>query len=191
MHKLAEICVRRPVFATVLILVLGVFGVFGYTKLGVDWFPKVDFPIVTITAILPGTAPEEMETEVAEKIEEAVNTVSGIDELRSVSAEGVSQVIVVFKLEKNIDVAAQEVRDKLNRVLPELPKELEQPTVEKMDPDASPVITLALSGSFPVKELTEYGDKVLRRQIESVAGVGQATIVGGQKRQINVRLDPA
>ncbi len=191
MHKLAEICVHRPVFATVLILVLGVFGVFGYTKLGVDWFPKVDFPIVTITAILPGTAPEEMETEVAEKIEEAVNTVSGIDELRSVSAEGVSQVIVVFKLEKNIDVAAQEVRDKLNRILPELPKELEQPTVEKMDPDASPVITLALSGSFPVKELTEYGDKVLRRQLESVAGVGQATIVGGQKRQINVRLDPA
>lgn len=189
MHKLAEICVRRPVFATVLILVLGVFGVFGYTKLGVDWFPKVDFPVITVTAILPGTAPEEMETEVAEKIEEAVNTVSGIDELRSISAEGVTQVIVVFKLEKNIDVAAQEVRDKLNRVLPDLPKDLEQPTVEKMDPDASPVITLSLSGSFPVKELTEYADKVLRRQLESVAGVGQASIVGGQKRQVNVHLD--
>ncbi|HOT50414.1 MAG TPA: efflux RND transporter permease subunit, partial [Candidatus Hydrogenedentes bacterium] len=191
MHKLAEICVRRPVFATVLILVLVVFGVFGYSKLGVDWFPKVDFPIITITAILPGAAPEEMETEVAEKIEEAVNTVSGIDELRSISAEGVSQIIVVFDLEKDIDVASQEVRDKLNRVLPDLPKDLEQPTVEKMDPDASPVLTLALSGPFPIRELTEYGDKVLRRQLESVAGVGQASLIGGQKRQIHVRLEPA
>lgn len=190
MHKLAELCVKRPVFATVLILVLVVFGLFGYVKLGVDWFPKVDLPVVLITTVSPGTAPEEMETEISDKIEEAVNTVSGIDELRSTSTEGVSQVVVLFKLEKDIDVASQEVRDRINQILPELPEDVEQPTVEKLDPDASPVLALAVSAPLPIKELTEYSDKVLRRQFERVPGVGQVRIVGGQKRQINVILDP-
>ncbi len=190
MHKLAEICINRHVFAMVLILVLVVFGVFGYSKLGVDWFPKVDLPVVIVSTVLPGSAPEEIETEITDKIEESVNTVSGIEELRSVSSEGISQVIVIFKLEKNIDVAAQEVRDKVNRVLPDLPQDIRQPTVEKIDPDATPVLTLALSGPFAVKELTEYADKVLRRQLESIQGVGQVRLVGGQKRQINVKLDP-
>jgi HAE1 family hydrophobic/amphiphilic exporter-1 len=191
MHKLAEICVKRPVFATVLILVLVVFGIFGYSRLGVDWFPKVDLPVIIVQTVLPGSAPEEIETEITDKIEEAVNTVSGIDELRSVSSEGISQVIIIFKLEKAIDVAAQEVRDKINGILPELPQDIHQPTIEKIDPDATPVLTLALTGPFAVKELTEYGDKVVRRQLESVMGVGQVTLVGGQKRQINVQLDPS
>ncbi len=190
MHKLAEICIRRPVFATVLMLMLVVFGIFGYTRMGVDWFPKVDFPVVLVTTIWPGTAPEEMETEVSDKIEEAVNTVSGIQELRSVSAEGVSQVIIMFAMEKDVNVAGQEVRDKIDQILNNLPQGVKQPMITKMDPDASPVLSLAISGNFPVKELTEYTDKVLRRQLESVAGVGQAMIVGGQPRQINVKLNP-
>src|SRR6476646_10625637 len=118
MQRLAELCVRRPVFATVLSLAMVVVGFVSYFKLGVDRFPKVDFPTITVTTRLPGAAPEELETEVTDKIEESVNTISGIDELRSTTSEGVSQVFVTFVLEKNADVAAQEVRDKVNQALP-------------------------------------------------------------------------
>jgi HAE1 family hydrophobic/amphiphilic exporter-1 len=190
MQKLAELCVRRPVFASVLTLLLLVIGGFSYFKLGVDRFPKVDFPTITVTTRLPGAAPEELETEVTDKIEEAVNTISGIDELRSNTSEGVSQVFVTFLLEKDINVAAQEVRDKINSVLPQLPKEIDLPTVEKMDPDAAPILSISLSARKPVREITEYADKKLRRQIESVNGVGQVLILGGRKRQINIWLDP-
>ena len=189
MHKLAELCVRRPVFAAVLVLIPVIFGAFGYTRLGVDRFPKIDFPFVSVTTVLPGAAPEEVETEITDKIEKAVNTVSAIDELRSTSSEGISQVFITFKLEKDIDVAAQEVRDKISGILGELPQDVRQPIVQKLDPDATPVLTLALSGNFPVKELTEYADKTLRRNLESINGVGQVVLVGGQKRQINVLLD--
>lgn len=190
MHILAELCVKRPVFATVLILILVVIGMFSYTKLGVDRFPKVDFPTITVTTRMPGSAPEEIETEITDKIEEAVNTVSGIDELRSVSSEGISQVFVTFLLEKDINVASQEVRDRINLIIPQLPQDIELPTVEKMDPDAAPIMAIALSGKGSIKELTEYADKVLRRRLESVQGVGQVMLIGGQLRQINIRLDP-
>ena len=137
----------------------------------------------------PGAAPEQIETEITDKIEEAVNTISGIDELRSISSEGVSQVIVAFLLDKDTDVAAQEVRDKVNGVLPQLPKTIQQPRVDKFDPDAAPVLSLALSANKPVRDITEYADKVLRRQLESVNGVGQVLVLGGRQRQINVWLD--
>jgi hydrophobic/amphiphilic exporter-1 (mainly G- bacteria), HAE1 family len=189
MQWLAALCVKRPVFATVLILTLTVIGAFSFTRLGVDRFPKVDFPTITVTTVQPGAAPEQIETEVTDKIEEAVNTISGIDDLRSVSSEGVSQVIVAFLLEKDTDVAAQEVRDKVNGVLPRLPKTIQQPRVDKLDPDAAPVLSLALSATKPVRDITEYADKVLRRQLESVNGVGQVLILGGRQRQINIWLD--
>src|SRR3981081_4370400 len=144
MQWLAEICIKRPVLATVLILVIGVVGCFGYGKLGVDRFPKIDLPIITVTTRLPGAAPEDVETEITDKVEEAVNTISGIDELKSVSAEGVSQVFITFLLEKDGDVAAQEVRDRLNTVIADLPKGIELPLVTKLDPDASPVLFIAL-----------------------------------------------
>src|SRR4051812_10288585 len=169
MQWLAELSVRRPVFATVLILSLTVIGIFSFTRLGVDQFPKIDIPTILITTVQPGAAPEQVETEISDKIEEAVNTISGIDELRSVSSEGVSQVIVTFLLDKNTDVAAQEVRDKVNGVLPRLPKTIQQPRVDKFDPDAAPVLSVSLSApGKPVRDVTEYADKVLRRQIESV-----------------------
>src|SRR5436190_18192193 len=189
MQWLAALCVKRPVFASVLILSLTVIGVFSFTRLGVDRFPKIDFPTVTVTTLQPGAAPEQIETEITDKIEEAVNTISGIDDLRSVSSEGISQVIVSFILEKDTDVAAQEVRDKVNGVLPRLPKTIQQPRVDKQDPDAAPVLSLALSATQPVRDITEYADKVLRRQIESVNGVGQVLVLGGRQRQINIWLD--
>jgi hydrophobic/amphiphilic exporter-1 (mainly G- bacteria), HAE1 family len=189
MQWLAALCVKRPVFATVLILSLTVIGAFSFTRLGVDRFPKIEFPTITVTTVQPGAAPEQIETEITDKIEEAVNTISGIDDLRSVSSEGISQVMVAFLLEKDTDVAAQEVRDKVNGVLPRLPKTIQQPRVDKLDPDAAPVLSLALTAPKPVREITEYADKVLRRQLESVNGVGQVLILGGRKRQINVWLD--
>ena len=189
MQWLASISVRRPVFATVITLSLTVVGAFAFTQLGLDRFPKVDFPTVVVTTRLPGAAPEEVETEVTDKIEEAVNTISGIDELRSNSSEGVSQVIIAFLLEKDGDVAAQEVRDRVNRVLPRLPRTIEQPTVEKFDPDSAPVMTLSVSAAAPIRDITEYADKMLRRQLESVSGVGQVVVVGGRARQINILLD--
>ena len=189
MQWLASISVRRPVFATVITLSLTVIGAFAFTQLGLDRFPKVDFPTVVVTTRLPGAAPEEVETEVTDKIEEAVNTISGIDELRSNSSEGVSQVIVAFLLEKDGDVAAQEVRDRVNRVLPLLPRTIEQPMVEKFDPDAAPVMTLSVSAKAPIRDITEYADKKLRRQLESVSGVGQVVVVGGRSRQINILID--
>jgi hydrophobic/amphiphilic exporter-1 (mainly G- bacteria), HAE1 family len=189
MQKLAEICVRRPVFATMLIMTLIVLGVFSYNRLVVERFPRVEFPTITITTRLPGAAPQEVETEITDKIEEAVNTISGIDELRSTSAEGVSLVFVSFDLERNLDAAAQDVRDKINRALPNLPQTIEQPTIEKLDPDASPIMTISVASNRNLREMTEFADKVLRRQIESVNGVGQAQIIGGRKRQVNVFLD--
>ncbi|HEX2488654.1 MAG TPA: efflux RND transporter permease subunit, partial [Blastocatellia bacterium] len=189
MQKLAEICVRRPVFATMLIMTLMVLGVFSYNRLTVERFPRVEFPTITVTTRLPGAAPQEIETEITDKIEEAVNTISGIDELRSTSSEGVSLVFVTFELERDLDEAAQDVRDKINRALPNLPDNIEQPTIEKLDPDASPIMTISIASNRSLREMTEYADKTLRRQIESVNGVGQVLIVGGRKRQVNVYLD--
>jgi HAE1 family hydrophobic/amphiphilic exporter-1 len=191
MQWLAAISVKRPVFASVLILALTVIGAFAFGRLGLDRFPKVDFPTVVVITQLPGAAPEEVETEISDKIEEGVNTISGIDELRSTSSEGVSTVVISFLLEKDADVAAQEVRDRVNRVIPQLPRTIQQPIVEKFDPDASPVMTLAVSADKPIRDITEYADKTLRRQLESVNGVGQVTVVGGRQRQINITLDPA
>src|SRR5512136_1265671 len=166
MQWLAQVSVKRPVFASVLVLSLAVVGVFAYFRLGVDLFPKVDIPVITVTTRQSGAAPEEIETEITDKIERAVNTIAGIDELRSVSTEGVSQVFIVFKLEKSVDVAAQEVRDKVNQILPDLPQDIDQPVVDKMDPDAAPVIYAALSADRPVRDISEFADKTLRREID-------------------------
>ena len=155
MQWLAELSVRRPVFATVLILSLTVIGVFSFTRLGVDQFPKVDLPMIMITTVQPGAAPEQVETEISDKIEEAVNTISGIDELRSISSEGVSNVMVSFLLDKDTNVAAQEVRDKINGIIPLLPKTAQQPKIDKLDPDAAPVLSIALSAVKPVRDVTD------------------------------------
>lgn len=190
MQWLAAISVRRPVLASVIILVFVVVGVLGYTRLPVDRFPKIDFPTVSVVTRQDGATPKEIETEITDKIEEAVNTVAGIDELRSTSSEGISQVLVSFVLEKNVDVAAQEVRDRIARIIPELPEGVDAPIIEKLDPDAAPILNIALVADRPVREITEFADKVLRRQLESVGGVGQITLLGGRLRQINVWLDP-
>ncbi|MEP6534366.1 MAG: efflux RND transporter permease subunit [Bryobacteraceae bacterium] len=189
MQKLAELCIKRPVFATMLILALVVMGINSYTKLGVDFFPKVDFPIVTITTTLRGAAPEEIETQVSKRIEETVNTIAGIDDLRSVSSEGVSQVFIQFVLEKDPEVAAQEVRDKISRVLRDLPRDADPPIVEKLATDASPIINVVVASGRDLRETTKVVDDTIKKNIESLSGVGQVKFVGDRTRQIQIWLD--
>src|SRR5678810_80591 len=190
MQKLAEICVRRPVFATMLILSLTVVGLFSYKSLGVDLFPKIDLPTITVTVVNQGASPQEIETEITDRVEGAVNTISGIDELRSTSVEGVSQVFITFLLEKNPDVAAGEVRNKVDLITNDLPVTAEQPIVQKLDTDAAPVVRIAVSAPRSPREVTDVADKKIKQQIESINGVGQVTIIGGRTREIQVWVDP-
>jgi HAE1 family hydrophobic/amphiphilic exporter-1 len=189
MQKLAEICIKRPIFAAMIILALVVVGTASYFRLGIDRFPSVDLPTVSVRTFLPGASPEEIETEVSQKIEEVVNTVEGIQELRSVSGPGTSFVIATFSLNRDIDVAAQDVRDRVATVIRDLPRDTDPPIVSKFNNDSSPVMTVALSADRPVRELTELADKVVKVQLERSSGVGEVSIVGGLGRAINIWVD--
>jgi HAE1 family hydrophobic/amphiphilic exporter-1 len=190
MHKLAALCVKRPVFATMLIVALMVVGVFSFFTLGVDLFPKIDLPTIIVTVSNPGASAEEIESEITKRIEDAVNTTSGIDNITSTSLEGNSTVVISFILDKSGDVAAQEVRDKVNQVIPNLPETAKAPVVQKLDPDAQPILQMVVSSPRPLREVTEIADKQIKPRLENISGVGQITIVGGQKREIRVWVDP-
>jgi hydrophobic/amphiphilic exporter-1 (mainly G- bacteria), HAE1 family len=185
----ASLFIRRPVMATMLVVFLVVLGLFSYRTLGIDLFPNVDLPIVSITTTLRGASPEEMEAQITKPIEEAVNTASGIDELRSTTLEGISIVTVTFVLERNTAEAVQDVRDKVASILGRLPEGTDPPVVTRFDTGAIPVATLVVSGSRSLREITEYADKVVKEGLQAVNGVGQATIIGGQRRAINIWLD--
>ncbi|MDT5157223.1 MAG: multidrug efflux pump [Acidobacteriota bacterium] len=189
MQKLAEICIRRPVFAAMIVLSLVVVGAASYFRLGVDRFPSVDLPTVSVRTNLPGASSEEIETLVSQPIEEVVNTVDGIDELRSVSAPGTSVIIATFKLDRDLETAAQDVRDRVSSIISRLPQDVRPPVVQKFNNDSSPVITISLSGDRSLRELSELADKVVRPRFERVSGVGQVDIVGGLERAINVWVD--
>ena len=183
-------CIRRPVFTAMLVLGPVVLGLASYGRLGVELFPNVDVPVVVVTTTLKGASVEEMESSVTKPVEEAVNTVSGIDELRSTTKEGVSTVVIGFKLEKNGDIAAQDVRDKVSSLLPSLPFGTDPPKVEKFNLDAAPVVTVAVSGRRSVREVTEIARKLIKEDLEGVTGVGAVVLVGGQTRAVNVTLHP-
>src|SRR5450631_3598515 len=190
MHALAQLCVRRPVFATMLILSLVVVGVFSYFSLGVDLFPKIDIPTVLVTIANPGASPEEIETEITKRVEDTVNTISMVDEVRSVSSEGQSLVTITFLLAKNGDVAAQEVQNKVNLIIPNLPETAKQPVVQKFDPDATPVLQVVVSAQRSLRDVTLIADKQIKQKLENAKGVGQIRIVGGAQREIHVLVDP-
>ncbi|HKU77784.1 MAG TPA: efflux RND transporter permease subunit [Pyrinomonadaceae bacterium] len=189
MQKLAEICIRRPVFATMIVLSLVVVGAAGFFKLGVDRFPSVDLPTVSVRVGLPGAAPEEVESLVTQQLEEVINTVDGISELRSVSSQGSSIVIATFRLDRNLESAAQDVRDRVNTLGRRLPEDATPPVVQKFDNDSTPVLTIALSADRSLRELTELADKTVRVQLERIGGVGEVRVVGGLDRAINVWID--
>ena len=189
MQKLAEICIRRPVFASMIVLSLVVVGAASFFRLGVDRFPSVDLPTVSVRTGLPGGAPEEVESLITQRIEEVVNTVDGIDELRSISTQGSSFVIATFKLDRNLETAAQDVRDRVATVVRQLPDDALPPVVQKFDNDSTPVITISLSGNRSIRELTELADKTVRVQLERTGGVGEVRVVGGLDRAINIWID--
>ena len=190
MQKLAEICVRRPVFATMLILALTVVGGVSFFTLGVDRYPRIETPVVSVTTLNPGATPESIETEVTDRIEAAVNTVAGIDELRSTSTEGQSRVTITFDLSKDPDIAAQEVRAKVDPVIRNLPETADPPVVQKQDPDAVPIILYSISAPMPAVELTTYIEQNVQKRLESVNGVGEVLLYGSRRREIQVKVDP-
>src|SRR5713226_9549521 len=154
-----DLCIRRPVFAVMLITALVVLGIFSYARLGVDLYPNVDIPTVTVTTTLKGASVEEMETAVAKPIEEAINTIDGIDELRAVIKDGISVVMVQFILEKNGDVASQEVRDKVSTILSQLPVGTDPPVIQKFQVDAMPVMKIAVSAGRNLREVSQIARK--------------------------------
>src|SRR5215210_4407259 len=190
MQKLAEICVRRPVFASMLIAAIVVIGGASFTQLGVDRYPRIETPVVSVTTSNPGATPESVEKEVTDRIEAAVNTVAGIDELRSSSSEGQSRVTITFDLSKNPDIAAQEVRAKVDPVLRDLPETADPPVVQKQDPDSTPVILFSISAPMPIVELTSYIEQNVQKRLESVSGVGEVVLFGARRRELQVQIDP-
>ncbi|APW60795.1 efflux RND transporter permease subunit [Paludisphaera borealis] len=186
---LSDICINRPVFTWVLVAIPLVLGIVSYNELGVDLFPNVDFPVCTITTVLPGASVEEMETTVTKPIEDIINTVSGIDELRSITQEGVSIVTAQFLLSKNGDVGTQEVRDKVNTILSDLPDGTQPPIIDKFDTGSMPVMTIAISGRRDFREVTEIARRQIKERLETVSGVGAINLVGGRIRAMNVVVD--
>ena len=189
MQKLAEVSIRRPVFAAMLVLSLVVVGATSYFRLGVDRFPSVDLPTVRISTSLPGASPSEVESLITHRIEEAVNSIAGIQELRSISWPGLSYIFVTFDLKRDIDTATQDVRDRLASVVRALPREVDPPIISKVDNDLSPILVVSMSGDRSLRELSELADKTVKVQLERVEGVGEVEMNGALNRAINVWID--
>src|ERR1041384_1311457 len=186
---IADLCIKRPVFATMMNLFLVVLGWFSFQDIGIDQFPNVELPIVTVTTTLRGASPEEMETSVTKPLEEIINTIQGIDELASVTTEGVSQIPITFLLERNRDIAAQDVRDKVNTILARLPPGTDPPIIDKFDLDAIPVISISVSAPRDLKEISYITDKYIKQNLETVKDVGSVSMIGARTRAVQVSVD--
>jgi hydrophobic/amphiphilic exporter-1 (mainly G- bacteria), HAE1 family len=187
--SLADVCIRRPVFATVINLFLLVVGLIAFRDLGVDQFPNVDLPIVTVTAQLPGTSPEEMETTVTKPLEEVLNTIEGLDELSSSTSEGSTRITAQFLFSRTKDAAAQDVRDKVNQLLPRLPNGIEPPVIGKFDSDSSPIMQICISGERSLKELSFIAQRQIKERLETVPNIGAVNLVGARRRAVQVAVD--
>ena len=191
MGGLSGISIRRPVFTTMVMVGLVVLGIFGYRRLAIDQFPEVDIPVVTVQTVYAGASSETVEREVTRRLEEAFNPVAGVDRITSISLEGVSQVIIEFDLGVDVDVASQDVRAKIEGIRRELPQDMESPVVQKFDPAAQPILSLALSSNTQsIDRLTVLADETIRRSLESAGGVGEVRLAGGLEQEIRVNLLP-
>jgi len=186
---LADLCIKRPVFATMINLLLVVLGWFAYQNIGVDQFPNVELPVVTVTTTLRGASPEEIETSITKPMEEVINTIEGVDELSSISREGISRITIQFLFERNRDIAAQDVRDKVSSILSQLPQGTDTPIIGKFDLDATPVISVSVSAPRDLREITYIVDKQIKQNLETVLDVGAVNIVGGRTRAVQVAAD--
>ena len=182
--------IKRPIFTAMLMMSVVVFGIFSYPKIGVDEMPSVEFPYVTVTTVLPGADPESIENNVSKPLEEALNTINGLEQLKSINYENASVVVMRFVLEKDVDIAAQDVRDQVQATLSKLPSEIQTPVVQKLDINALPILSLAVSGPQPVQELTRITEDIVKPALQRINGVGKVDILGGQKREIHIVVDP-
>jgi HAE1 family hydrophobic/amphiphilic exporter-1 len=187
--KLADVSIRRPVFAIMMSAAIVVLGIASYNQLGLDLMPKTDFPMVVVRTSLPGASAEEIETQITKPVEEIVNTISGIDELRSSSQQGSSMVMITFVLERDIEDAVQDVRDKVSTITNQFPRDTLPPVIQKMDPDASPILTIAVSGNRSQKEVSQIVDKQIKQVLETVPNVGEVTFTGDRHREIQLLLN--
>src|SRR5690349_17441178 len=189
---LSDVSIKRPVFATLLMVALVVLGIVSYRRLAIDEYPDVTYPTITVQTSYPGASPEVMMRQVSKPLEEALNTVQGIKEINSSSYEGGSQVRLSFNLGVDIGVAQQDVQAKVSRIRRSLPPNIEDPIIQHFDPNDSPIMSLALQSSErPLREITDLADQVVTPRFEAIPGVGGVNIVGGNRRQIQVQLDPA
>ncbi|MFN3935532.1 efflux RND transporter permease subunit [Parvibaculum sp.] len=186
---ISDVSIRRPVFAVMIIGALVVLGWISLGRVGVDLFPKVEFPVVSVTTKLDGSSPEAIESDVTDPIEEQVNTTSGIETLSSTSAEGLSQVVITYNLDENVDVKAQDVRDKVALARANLPLDAEQSIVQKVDPDAQAIMSVMIAGDLPIRDLTHFADKTVKERLQRISGVGSIDLVGGRNREVRVWLD--
>ncbi|HYK90609.1 MAG TPA: efflux RND transporter permease subunit [Acidobacteriota bacterium] len=187
--KLADVSINRPVFAFMMTAALIVMGVFSYFQLGLDLMPKTDYPVVIIGTSLPGASSEEIETQITKPIEEVVNTINGVDELRASSDQGFSRCFITFVLERDIETAVQDVRDKVATIVSKFPRDTLPPVIQKIDPDAAPILTVAVSGDRSPKEITEIVDKKIKQVLETVKDVGDVTFIGDRRREIQLLLN--
>ncbi|MFP4259059.1 MAG: efflux RND transporter permease subunit [Desulfovermiculus sp.] len=186
-------CIRRPVLTSVIFLAIFIFGIFGYTQMSVREYPDVEFPIVNVNVVLPGADPEVIETEVVEPLEEELNTIEGIKEITSTSREEVGEVTVEFELYRDVDIAAQDVRDRVTRARADMADNIEEPDIRKIDPNAQAVMWVPLTGDerWDTTRLTQYADDVLKNQLEGMPGIGQVMIGGERKYAVRIQLDPS
>lgn len=190
--KIADISIKQPIFITMVIVALVVVGVLSYSRLGVDLMPDISLPIVAVTIANPGVGPEEMESQVSKPIEDVLSTINGVDKINSTSAEGVSVILVTFVLEKDAQLAATEVREKVAAIRNTLPREIIEPIINKFDPSASPIISFAIlskSGKMSLPEVRSFVDDTIKTQIQQVDGVGSVDLIGGLEREIQVEVD--
>src|ERR671921_762008 len=190
--KISDLSIRRPVLASMLSLALVLFGVIGYTQLAVREFPDVDPPIVSVSTVLPGANPQVVESAVTDILEEELSTVEGLRTLTSSSGEGVSNITLEFNLERGVETAAQDTRDKVARIRERLPEDVEEPVVAKQDADAQPFFWLALSGeNYDLLQLSDLADRLVKSRLQSLSGVGQARIFGERRFSMRVWLSPS
>lgn len=186
---LADTAIKRPVFTVMIILALMVLGMFSYSRMSVDLFPDVNFPFIVVLTAYPGAGPEAVESEISKKIEDQINTISGLNHLTSISTEGLSQVIAEFKLGEKPADKALEVREKISIILADLPEDAMEPIIQRFDPATAPIMSLVVSGHRPLKEITTLTKDIIKRRLESITGVGAVQIVGGAEREIQIALD--
>ena len=187
--KLADVSIKRPVFATMMIFALIVLGLFSYFKLNVDLYPDIDIPFVVITTVLPGAGPEQIETDVTKKIEDAVNPVAGVDYIQSTSQENLSLVIIAFKLEIDGKSAAQDVREKIAAIRANLPTEIKDPVIQRYDAQSFPIFSLTVSGNKSPKDITTFTKDVVKKRLENIPGVGSVDLVGGAEKEVQIEID--